>query len=116
MPIDTLKAFRHLRDEGGFSEKQADAIVDVFTDAGEQAAPRGDTQQLSAEMDSSEDRLSQKLESHLEALQESSERFKAEVREDLASIKERSKWTCRLAGATLTILIIVVSLVGILVQ
>lgn len=58
--------------------------------------------------------VSQKLDKHLEVLQESNERFKAEVREDLATIKESNKWSYRLSAATLTVLIIVVGLMGLL--
>jgi RNAse (barnase) inhibitor barstar len=38
--IDTLKAFRRLRDEAAFSEKEAEAIVDLFRDV---EATRSDT-------------------------------------------------------------------------
>ena len=50
--IDTRTAFRQLRDEGGFSEDQADAIVDIFTDVDEQVATRGDIDQLRTELQS----------------------------------------------------------------
>jgi len=52
----------------------------------------------------------EKLDKRLEVMQESNKRFRAEVREDLAVIKESSKWTYRLSAATLTVLIIVISL------
>lgn len=58
--------------------------------------------------------VSQKLDKHLEVLQELNERFKAEVREELASMKEANTWSYQLSAATLTILTIVVSLTGVL--
>lgn len=78
-------------------------------------------EELKAHLDANEERVrrmtegvSQKLDKHLEVLQESNERFKAEVREDLATIKESNKWSYRLSAATLTVLIIVVGLMGLL--
>ncbi len=78
-------------------------------------------EELKAHLDATEERVrrmtegvSDKLDKHLEVIQESNERFKAEVREDLAVMKESNKWTYRLSAATLTVLIIVVGLIGIL--
>ncbi len=78
-------------------------------------------EELKSHLEANEERVrrmtegvSQKLDKHLEVLQESNERFKAEVREDLATIKESNKWAYRLNAATLTGLIIVVSLMGVL--
>jgi len=77
--------------------------------------------ELKAHLDATEERVrrmtegvSEKLDKHLEVMQESNERFKAEVREDLAVMKESNKWTYRLTAATLTVLIIVVGLIGVL--
>ena len=39
--IDTREAFRRLQEQGGFTDDQADAIVDIFTDIDEQVATRG---------------------------------------------------------------------------
>jgi len=50
--IDTRDAFRRLQNQGGFSEDQADAIVDIFTDVDEQVATRGDIDQLRTELQS----------------------------------------------------------------
>ena len=50
--IDTRDAFRRLQDQGGFTEDQADAIVDIFTDVDEQVATRGDLKQLRSELQS----------------------------------------------------------------
>ena len=77
--------------------------------------------ELKAHLDATEERVrrmtegvSEKLDKHLEVMQESNERFKAEVREDLGVMKESNKWTYRLTAATLTVLIIVVGLIGVL--
>lgn len=50
--IDTRDAFRRLQNQGGFTEDQADAIVDIFTDVDEQVATRGDIDQLRSELQS----------------------------------------------------------------
>ena len=50
--IDTRDAFRRLQNQGGFTEDQADAIVDIFTDVDEQVATRGDIDQLGTELQS----------------------------------------------------------------
>lgn len=77
--------------------------------------------ELKAHLDATEERVrrmtegvSKKLDKHLDVMQESNERFKAEVREDLAVMKESNEWTYRLSAAILTVLIIVVGLIGIL--
>ena len=63
--IDTRTAFRQLRDEGGFSEKQADAIVDLFRDADEEVATRSDIEELDERLtqriELSEERLGQRI-------------------------------------------------------
>lgn len=48
--IDTRKAFRRLQDQGGFSEEQADAIVDLFADVDEQVATKGDIEDLRSDL------------------------------------------------------------------
>jgi len=64
--IDTRNAFRQLREEGGFSEEQADAIVDLFRDADEEVATRSDIEELDERLtqriELSEERLGQKVE------------------------------------------------------
>ena len=50
--IDTRGAFRRLQNQGGFTEDQADAIVDIFTDVDDQVATRGDIDQLRTELQS----------------------------------------------------------------
>lgn len=47
--IDTRNAFRQLREEGGFSEEQADAIVDLLRDADEEVATRSDIEELTGQ-------------------------------------------------------------------
>ena len=77
--------------------------------------------ELKAHLDATEERVrrmtegvSEKLDRHLEVMQESNKRFKAEMREDLGVMRESNKWTYRLTAATLTVLIIVVGLIGVL--
>ena len=64
--IDTRNAFRRLHEEGGFSEEQADAIVDLFHDADEEVATRSDIEELDKRLtrriELSEERLGQKVE------------------------------------------------------
>lgn len=48
--IDTRKAFRRLQERGGFSEDQADAIVDVLTNVDEQVATKGDIEDLRSDL------------------------------------------------------------------
>ena len=66
IPIDTRDAFRQLREEGGFSEEQADAIIDLFRDADEEVATRSDIEELGERLTHRiglfEERLGQKIE------------------------------------------------------
>lgn len=67
--IDTREAFRRLREQGGFTDDQADAIVDIFTDVDEQVATRGDIERLDAKITTVEERLDEKIdgvEKHLD--------------------------------------------------
>jgi tetrahydromethanopterin S-methyltransferase subunit G len=60
--IDTQHAFDRLRSEGGFSDEQANAIVDLFRDADEQVATRSDIDRLNERIDEVESRLNQRIE------------------------------------------------------
>lgn len=60
--IDTREAFRRLREEGGFTNEQADAIVDLFRDADEEVATRSDIKELQSEMKAMKNELGQKIE------------------------------------------------------
>ena len=60
--IDTQHAFDRLRTEGGFSDEQANAIVDLFRDADEQVATRSDVDRLNERIDEIESRLTQRIE------------------------------------------------------
>ena len=53
--IDTRDAFRRLQNQGGFPQEQADAIVDLFRDAGEEVATRLDIEEF-------DKRLTQRIE------------------------------------------------------
>jgi len=59
--IDTREAFRRLQEQGGFTDDQADAIVDIFADANEQIATRGDIERLEAKIESEAGRLDKKI-------------------------------------------------------
>jgi hypothetical protein len=80
--IDTRDAFRRLREEGGFSQKQADAIVDLFRDADEEVATRSDIEDL-------DKRLIQRI-----------ELFEDRLRTEMDAMEERLRWhlTTRIYG------------------
>ena len=46
--IDTREAFRRLREEGGFTDVQANPIVDLFRDVDEEIATQSDIEDLEA--------------------------------------------------------------------
>lgn len=68
--IDTQHAFDRLRREGGFSEEQADAIVDLFRDADEQVATRSDTERLDGRIGEAETHLKEHTENVVDAAEE----------------------------------------------
>jgi hypothetical protein len=68
--IDTRKAFRRLQEQGGFSDEQADAIVDIFTDVDEQVATRGDIDRLEDRIEATEDHLRQHTENMVSAAED----------------------------------------------
>jgi len=68
--IDTRGAFRQLREEGGFSEEQADAIVDLFRDADEEVATRSDIERLTDHIDEVEEQTKRELRKELETAEE----------------------------------------------
>jgi gamma-glutamyl phosphate reductase len=92
--IDTHEAFRRLQRDGGFSDEQADAIVDLFRDADEQVATRSDILELSNRLDqagtersSVEERLTQRIELSEERLGQQIEQVRTEVtRTGVASV------------------------------
>ena len=65
--INTRDAFRRLQNQGGFTEDQADAIVNLFRDADEEVATRSDIEELDKRLTQRielfEERLGQKVES-----------------------------------------------------
>jgi hypothetical protein len=88
--IDTRDAFRRLREEGGFSQKQADAIVDLFRDADEEVATRSDIEDL-------DKRLIQRI-----------ELFEDRLRTEMDAMEERLRWhlTTRIYGAAAFITVV----------
>jgi hypothetical protein len=88
--IDTRDAFRRLREEGGFSQKQADAIVDLFRDADEEVATRSDIEDLDR-------RLIQRI-----------ELFEDRLRTEMDAMEERLRWhlTTRIYGAAAFITVV----------
>lgn len=77
--IDTREAFRRLRDQGGFSDEQADAIVDIFTDVDEQVATRNDVDALDTRIDEVEARLTQRIELSEERLGQKIEQVRSGI-------------------------------------
>jgi archaellum component FlaC len=97
-PIDTRGAFRQLREEGGFSEEQADAIVDIFTDVDEQVATRGDIDQLRTEL--------QSIRSEMEAMEN-------RLGQDIQKVRSSIVTAVAAVGAVLAVVIpLVIYLVG----
>ena len=88
--IDTRTAFRRLHEEGGFSEQQADAIVDLFRDADEEVATRSDIEDL-------DKRLIQRI-----------ELFEDRLRTEMDAIEERLRrhLTTRIYGAAAFITVV----------
>jgi hypothetical protein len=88
--IDTRDAFRRLREEGGFSQEQADAIVDLFRDADEEVATRSDIEDLDR-------RLIQRI-----------ELFEDRLRTEMDAMEERLRWhlTTRIYGAAAFITVV----------
>ena len=88
--IDTRDAFRRLREEGGFSQEQADAIVDLFRDADEEVATRSDIEDL-------DKRLIQRI-----------ELFEDRLRTEMDAMEERLRWhlTTRIYGAAAFITVV----------
>lgn len=88
--IDTRDAFRRLREEGGFSQEQADAIVDLFRDADEEVATRSD-------IEDPDRRLIQRI-----------ELFEDRLRTEMDAMEERLRWhlTTRIYGAAAFITVV----------
>ena len=88
--IDTRDAFRRLREKGGFSQEQADAIVDLFRDADEEVATRSDIEDLDR-------RLIQRI-----------ELFEDRLRTEMDAMEERLRWhlTTRIYGAAAFITVV----------
>jgi len=88
--IDTRDAFRRLREEGGFSQEQADAIVDLFRDADEEVATRSDIEDL-------DKRLIQRI-----------ELFEDRLRTEMDAMEERLRWhlTTRIYGGAAFITVV----------
>ena len=96
--IDTRDAFRRLQDQGGFSEDQADAIVDIFTDVDEQVATRGDIDQLRTEL--------QSIRSEMEAMEN-------RLGQDIQKVRSSIVTAVAAVGAVLAVVIpLVIYLVG----
>ena len=88
--IDTRDAFRRLREEGGFSQEQADAIVDLFRDADEEVATRSD-------IEDPDRRLIQRI-----------ELFEDRLRTEMDAMEERLRWhlTTRIYSAAAFITVV----------
>ena len=96
--IDTRDAFRRLQNQGGFTEDQADAIVDIFTDVDEQVATRGDIDQLRSEL--------QSIRSEMEAMEN-------RLGQDIQKVRSSIVTAVAAVGAVLAVIIpLVIYLVG----
>jgi DNA gyrase/topoisomerase IV subunit A len=96
--IDTRDAFRRLQNQGGFTEDQADAIVDIFTDVDEQVATRGDIDQLRTEL--------QSIRSEMEAMEN-------RLGQDIQKVRSSIVTAVAAVGAVLAVVIpLVIYLVG----
>jgi DNA gyrase/topoisomerase IV subunit A len=96
--IDTRDAFRRLQNQGGFTEDQADAIVDIFTDVDEQVATRGDIEQLRTEL--------QSIRSEMEAMEN-------RLGQDIQKVRSSIVTAVAAVGAVLAVVIpLVIYLVG----
>jgi DNA anti-recombination protein RmuC len=87
--IDTRKAFRQLQEEGGFTQEQADAIVDVFAEADEQVATRSDLEQLRQELEDTEDRLRNHIDTVEGRLGEQIDTVEGRLREQIETVDGR---------------------------
>ena len=83
--IDTREAFRRLREQGGFSDEQADAIVDIFTDIDEQVATRGDIEQLRSDLEGNIKQLRSDTKSDTDQLRTEMEK----LRTDMEAMEDR---------------------------
>lgn len=84
--IDTQHAFDRLRSEGGFSDEQANAIVDLFRDADEQVATRSDIDRLNEGVDEVESRLNQRIELSEERLGQKVETVRSSIVSAVAAV------------------------------
>lgn len=87
--IDTREAFRRLREQGGFTDDQADAIVDIFTDVDEQVATRGDIERLEEKIESESARLDEKIESETGRLDEKIDEVEERLTQRIELSEER---------------------------
>jgi len=76
-------------------------------------------EQMTTEVSSKIDQLDQRLdhlgsaiEQQSETIEASNEAFKAEVRQDLGQVEESNKWTYRLVGITLSLLVVFIGAVS----
>ena len=97
--FDTLRAARRLRDEGGFEEKQAAILVDIFAQAmAESLATKEDLQKtetaLRSDLEKTETALRSDLEktetalrSDMAALRSDMERMEGRLRSEIAGLR-----------------------------
>ena len=83
--IDTREAFRRLQEQGGFTDDQADAIVDIFTDIDEQVATRGDIEQLRSDLEGNIKQLRTDTKSDTDQLRTEMEK----LRTDMEAMEDR---------------------------
>lgn len=107
--IDTREAFRRLRKEGGFTDEQADAIVDIFSDVDEQVVTRGDIEQLRTSLGGDIEQLRTTLEGDLQQLRTDmnaiEDRLAQQLQENRASTIRTVVASVAAVGAVLAVVI-----------
>jgi len=111
--IDTRDAFRRLQDQGGFSEDQADAIVDIFTDVDEQVATRGDVDRLGERIEEVDSRLDERIEEVEDRLTQRIELSEERLGQRIQEVRSSVVSAVAAVGAVLAVVLsLVIYLVG----
>lgn len=111
--IDTQKAFRRLREDGGFSDEQADAIVDLFRDAGEEVATRSDVDRLEARINALEKHFESKINSLDEGMEKGFETTEERLGRKIQKVRSSIVASVAAVGAVLAVVIpLAINLIG----
>lgn len=86
--FDTLRAARRLRDEGGFEEKQAAILVDIFAQAmAESLATKEDLQKTETALRSDLEKTETALRADMAALRSDLEKTETALRSDMGTME-----------------------------